>query len=225
MVTGRFQDTLQGVLQERAPVDYAFIDGHHDEHATLRYFDQIHPHLAETALVIFDDVAWSAGMRRAWDALQADERIRTVLDLGAEKARFLKRSAAGVGVRVGELHHGDLEQHPRVGDQDVTHGRSRARAHRHRGVLVRRLARVRIDPGEGQHVRRLLVHGQEHLAVGTGAEAEVRARRRPPALAHPVTQDRDHLVASADHTDGGAGDRAPPGRTAGAGRHSRDPPG
>ncbi|HEU0302323.1 MAG TPA: class I SAM-dependent methyltransferase [Longimicrobium sp.] len=83
VVTGRFQDTLAEVLRERAPVDYAFIDGHHDEHATLGYFGQIHPHLAESALVVFDDVAWSAGMRRAWTALQADERIRTVLDLGA----------------------------------------------------------------------------------------------------------------------------------------------
>lgn len=83
VVTGRFQDTLDGVLRERAPVDYAFVDGHHDEHATLAYFDQIHPHLAERAVVVFDDVAWSAGMRRAWAALQADERIRVALDLGA----------------------------------------------------------------------------------------------------------------------------------------------
>jgi predicted O-methyltransferase YrrM len=83
VVTGRFQDTLAEVLRQAEPVDYAFVDGHHDEHATLRYFDQIHPHLAPGAVLVFDDIAWSPGMRRCWSALQADERVRTSVDLGA----------------------------------------------------------------------------------------------------------------------------------------------
>ncbi len=76
VVVGRFEDTLDGVLQELRPIDYAFIDGHHDERATLAYFNKIHPFLGPRALLVFDDVTWSDGMRRAWAALEADPRIK-----------------------------------------------------------------------------------------------------------------------------------------------------
>lgn len=82
VVTGRFQDVLPAVLEEMGTVDYAFIDGHHDERATLDYFARLHPRLSAGALLVFDDVAWSRGMRSAWSALQADDRIRVSLDLG-----------------------------------------------------------------------------------------------------------------------------------------------
>jgi predicted O-methyltransferase YrrM len=35
VVVGRFQDTLPDVLTKRQPVSYVFVDGHHDEQATL----------------------------------------------------------------------------------------------------------------------------------------------------------------------------------------------
>lgn len=83
VVTGRFQDTLAGVLAEEAPVDMVFIDGHHDEEATLRYFQQVRPHLSTPgALVIFDDINWSSGMRRAWDAVAGDAGVQHALSLG-----------------------------------------------------------------------------------------------------------------------------------------------
>lgn len=75
VVQGRFQDTLDGVIGEAAPIDYAFIDGHHDEQATLDYFEQLLPHLAPRALLVFDDVDWSEGMTRAWEKIQADARV------------------------------------------------------------------------------------------------------------------------------------------------------
>ncbi len=82
VVVGRFQDTLQGVLERNGPIDYAFIDGHHDEEATLRYFEQLLPHLAPRALLVFDDINWSDGMRRAWARLAADPRIQVSIDCG-----------------------------------------------------------------------------------------------------------------------------------------------
>ncbi len=78
---GLFQDTLEEVLFECAPVDFAFIDGHHDEHATLAYFEQIFPFLSEGAVLVFDDISWSQGMRRAWTTIAADERIKVCVDL------------------------------------------------------------------------------------------------------------------------------------------------
>ena len=82
VVVGRFQDTLPGVLTNRQPVDYVFVDGHHDEHATLGYFEQVLPFLAETALVVCDDISWSDGMKRAWNTIAHDRRLGMAVDFG-----------------------------------------------------------------------------------------------------------------------------------------------
>lgn len=81
IVTGRFQDTLKSVLTDKAPVDCIFIDGHHDENATINYFETIIPYLAENALVIFDDISWSDGMQRAWKAIQHNQNLKVCVDL------------------------------------------------------------------------------------------------------------------------------------------------
>ena len=75
VVVGRFQDTLGKVLEECGSIDYAFIDGHHDEQATLDYLEQIIPYLSETAILVFDDISWSKGMKRAWRAIELDRRV------------------------------------------------------------------------------------------------------------------------------------------------------
>lgn len=79
---GRFSDVLPGLLPRIAPLDYVFIDGHHDGPATVGYFTQIYPALGPGALVVFDDVAWSAGMAEAWRTIQADPRVRVAVGLG-----------------------------------------------------------------------------------------------------------------------------------------------
>jgi predicted O-methyltransferase YrrM len=82
VVAGRFADTLGEILRSRGPVDYVFVDGHHDGEATLAYFEQMVPCLAPTAVVILDDIAWSRSMRAAWRTLVEDERVRLAVDLG-----------------------------------------------------------------------------------------------------------------------------------------------
>jgi predicted O-methyltransferase YrrM len=81
VVAGRFADTLPTVAAEQDPVDYAFIDGHHDEHATVGYFDLLLPHLGSTAVLVFDDIRWSAGMSRAWDAIRSAQAVLAAVDL------------------------------------------------------------------------------------------------------------------------------------------------
>jgi predicted O-methyltransferase YrrM len=81
IVVGRFQDTLGGVLQERNPVDYAFVDGHHDRDATLDYFERLVPALGEEAVLVFDDIAWSSGMKDAWAQIRDDPRVSLAVDL------------------------------------------------------------------------------------------------------------------------------------------------
>lgn len=78
---GLFSETLDKVLEELESVDYAFIDGHHQMQATLDYFDKIWDHTSDNAIVVFDDIRWSGGMKRAWHKLKQDIRIKIAVDL------------------------------------------------------------------------------------------------------------------------------------------------
>lgn len=82
LVRGRFADTLAPTLARLAPIEYAFIDGHHDEHATEQYFEQIAERCAPRALVVVDDIVWSDGMRAAWSRIATHPAVGLAVDLG-----------------------------------------------------------------------------------------------------------------------------------------------
>ncbi len=75
-------DTLAPALGRHAPIGFAFLDGHHDEEATIEYFQRIKEALDQDAVVVLDDVAWSAGMKRAWARIRCDPAVRVAIDLG-----------------------------------------------------------------------------------------------------------------------------------------------
>jgi predicted O-methyltransferase YrrM len=79
---GLFSDTLGRALKESGPVDYAFIDGHHQYRPTLDYFDMICRRATEGAVFVFDDIVWSSGMKRAWGEIKADKRAAVAADFG-----------------------------------------------------------------------------------------------------------------------------------------------
>jgi predicted O-methyltransferase YrrM len=81
VVIGRFLDTLQDVLIKNAPIDFVFIDGHHEEYATLNYFKQILPSLSDGAVLVFDDISWSRGMERAWNIIRKNRNLKVSVDL------------------------------------------------------------------------------------------------------------------------------------------------
>ena len=70
-----------GKASENKPIDYAFIDGHHDEKATIVYFESFVPSLSDKALIVFDDISWTKGMRQAWDRIIENENIKFSVDL------------------------------------------------------------------------------------------------------------------------------------------------
>lgn len=82
VLTGRFQDRLPAALERLGSVNMAFLDGHHEYDATLRYFEMIRPHLAPDACVVFDDVyLWSRPVRRAWKHLVFGNPSAIAVDL------------------------------------------------------------------------------------------------------------------------------------------------
>ncbi|MBL7214674.1 MAG: class I SAM-dependent methyltransferase [Phycisphaerae bacterium] len=82
-VEGLFAETLAATLTELDPVDFAFIDGHHQYQPTLDYFQEIYRQTQQGALFVFDDIRWSDGMKQAWAELQKDKRFSVTVDLNA----------------------------------------------------------------------------------------------------------------------------------------------
>ncbi|MGH7517850.1 MAG: O-methyltransferase [Gemmatimonadales bacterium] len=82
-IVGPFAETLPGVLQTIDPIGYAFIDGHHEEVATLTYYRALVAHLDQRALLVFDDIRWSEGMTRAWRTIAEDPAVTVSVDCGS----------------------------------------------------------------------------------------------------------------------------------------------
>lgn len=81
VVTGPFHETLKGVLESSKPIDFFFNDGHHDHDAVILYFNEALPNLSNEAVVVFDDISWSPGMRKAWIEIEDDKRVTASIDL------------------------------------------------------------------------------------------------------------------------------------------------
>ena len=80
IIEGRFQDNLLEVLEKNKPIDYVFIDGHHDEKATIEYYNTFLPYLSDEAVLVLDDISWSKGMTNAWNTIIKDQRIKIALN-------------------------------------------------------------------------------------------------------------------------------------------------
>lgn len=79
---GRFSDVLPAILTEIPPIDWAYIDGHHDGKATVDYFHQLKNGASSGCWMFFDDIRWSEAMFRAWQSIRKDESVAFAFDLG-----------------------------------------------------------------------------------------------------------------------------------------------
>jgi predicted O-methyltransferase YrrM len=82
-VVGAFSDTLGPVLEENKPIDLAFVDGFHEKDATIHYHEQIKRVAAPGAVLVYDDINWSDGMRVAWETIMRDSDVRFALNYGS----------------------------------------------------------------------------------------------------------------------------------------------
>jgi predicted O-methyltransferase YrrM len=74
--TGPFSQSLPQCLKGlEAPVDFAFIDGHHDGRACMMYWKKIRPLIKSPSVVIFDDIRFNAGMTKAWKKIRSGSHI------------------------------------------------------------------------------------------------------------------------------------------------------
>lgn len=77
-----FDDELTLLRNSGEKFDLAFIDGQHEEHATIYYANAIKPLLSTGGAILFDDIFWSEGMYRAWCVARDDKDYAITLELG-----------------------------------------------------------------------------------------------------------------------------------------------
>ena len=78
-VIGNIDHTLYN--HARKKLDLVFVDANHTYEATMRYVDYLLPRLTEKGILVVDDIHHSPEMNRAWEAIKADERVTTTMDV------------------------------------------------------------------------------------------------------------------------------------------------
>lgn len=74
----RFEDFLK---HDDRKYDLVFVDGDHNYDPTLQYFSALKSKLNPNGLIVFHDIYWSDGMRRAWQAIKQDSDVQVTVDL------------------------------------------------------------------------------------------------------------------------------------------------
>jgi hypothetical protein len=82
VINALFNDALDELVPGCAPIDFAYIDGHHERVATLTYFERLKAVLASGAVILFDDISWSQDMRDGWNEISRMPSISHCIDLG-----------------------------------------------------------------------------------------------------------------------------------------------
>ena len=80
-VAGNIDRTLPETLANIEKLDFVFFDANHRLEPTLRYFEQCLAQAHPDSVFVFDDIYWSAEMRRAWQSIQAHPSVTMTVDL------------------------------------------------------------------------------------------------------------------------------------------------
>lgn len=81
IISGNFDDTLPQLAAGLPQVDLAFVDGNHREQPTINYFNELVKYIPAEAIMIFDDIHWSAGMESAWRTIKDHPSVMLTIDL------------------------------------------------------------------------------------------------------------------------------------------------
>ncbi|MBT6014097.1 MAG: class I SAM-dependent methyltransferase [Flavobacteriales bacterium] len=90
LIVGNFKDTFDETLNKMDSLDLAFIDGNHQEKATIEYFNNCLEKSNNNTIFVFDDIHWSEGMENAWKHIQNHPKTSTTIDLFFVGIVFIK---------------------------------------------------------------------------------------------------------------------------------------
>lgn len=77
---GTFLNTLPQ-FKDKEPYDLIYVDGDHREEVIPSLFKALESLAHAETIIIFDDIRWSAGTERAWEAIRREETVRLSIDL------------------------------------------------------------------------------------------------------------------------------------------------
>jgi len=81
VIEGLYDKTFPELLTRPVLFDTVFIDGNHKRDPTLQYFSALKQKIVDPAVIIFDDIRWSEGMREAWEIIKKDPDVNYCIDL------------------------------------------------------------------------------------------------------------------------------------------------
>ncbi|MCD6200670.1 MAG: class I SAM-dependent methyltransferase [Bacteroidales bacterium] len=81
LLTGSFSKMFPQVFARTNQAGFVFLDGHHEEKATLENFETLLPHLSDKSVLVVDDIHWSQEMLRAWNTIRQHSSVRLTIDI------------------------------------------------------------------------------------------------------------------------------------------------
>ena len=81
VVEGRFEDVLEPILPDAAPVDLVYLDAEKNRDKMVALFEQLLPYLSPRAVVVMDDIHWSQQMKLAWRDISSHPSVALSVDL------------------------------------------------------------------------------------------------------------------------------------------------
>jgi len=91
LIEGEFKNTLSQNMKSINNIDLVFIDGNHQEIATIKYFEIFLKHANNNTIFIFDDINWSEGMMRAWEKIKNHSSTTVSINLFFVGIIFIKK--------------------------------------------------------------------------------------------------------------------------------------
>ncbi len=79
MKVGEFESSFSQLTNKE--YDLIYIDGNHEEEATIKYFEKFLNHAHNDTFLVFDDIRWSEGMEKAWQKIIQSEKIHVSIEL------------------------------------------------------------------------------------------------------------------------------------------------
>ena len=87
-------ESLADVCRSYGPVDFAYVDAIKDGDVLLDVHRRLYEQASPDAVVVYDDIDWSAEMIEVWAAIQNEPSVATSIDLDRMGIVVLKRSQA-----------------------------------------------------------------------------------------------------------------------------------
>jgi len=91
LICANFENELSRVLGSLPQLDFAFIDGNHQQEPTIKYFEQCLSKTVNNSVMIFDDIHWSGGMEAAWDYVKQHPSVTLSIDIFYMGIVFFKK--------------------------------------------------------------------------------------------------------------------------------------